>query len=95
MEYLVSADGGREWARRGGYLSGRTSVDPGSYYTAADQGLAELLLDGRPLRLDASDAMPPEVGAGLLWREMTSWVSGVTSTDQLVATIDDALAAAP
>lgn len=94
MEYLVSADGGREWARRGGYLSGRTSVDPGSYHTDADQGLAELLLDGRPLRLDASDAMPPEVGAGLLWREMTSWVSGVTSTDQLVVSIDDALATA-
>jgi alpha-glucoside transport system substrate-binding protein len=92
MQYLVSADGGREWARRGGYLSGRTSVDLGTYYTPADERLAALLIDGRPLRFDGSDVMPPEVGSGLLWQELTTWVAGSTSTDALVATIDEALA---
>lgn len=93
MQYLVSADGGREWAKRGGYLSGRASVDIDTYYTPADRRLAELLLDGRPLRFDASDVMPPEVGSGLLWQTMTTWVAGSTPTDALVATIDEALAA--
>ena len=94
MEYLVTPDGAREWARRGGYLSGRTSVDVGTYYTETDQLFANLLLDGRELRLDASDVMAPEIGSGLLWREITSWTAGTTSLDEFVVTIDDAVEAA-
>ncbi len=94
MEYLVTPDGGREWARRGGYLSGRTSVDVESYYTDTDQLFANLLLDGRELRFDASDVMQPEIGSGLLWREITSWTAGTMSLDEFVTTIDDAVEAA-
>jgi len=93
MAYLVSPDGGREWARRGGYLSGRTSVDLDTYYTDTDRQFAEVLLDGRELRFDASDLMPPEIGSGLLWREITAWVAGTSSLDGFVTTIDDAIAA--
>lgn len=93
MAYLVSPDGGREWAKRGGYLSARTSVDPDTYYTDTDRQFAEVLLDGRELRFDGSDLMPPEIGSGLLWREITAWVAGTSSLDSFVATIDDAIAA--
>ena len=93
MAYLVSPDGGREWAKRGGYLSARTSVDPDTYYTDTDRQFAEVLLDGRELRFDGSDLMPPEIGSGLLWREITAWVAGTSSLDGFVATIDDAIAA--
>ena len=93
MAYLVSPDGGREWARRGGYLSGRTSVDLDTYYTDADRQFAEVLLDGRELRFDASDLMPPKIGSGLLWSEITAWVAGTSSIDSFVTTIDDAIAA--
>ncbi len=94
MEYLVTPDGAREWARRGGYLSARTSVDVETYYTDTDQLFADLLLDGRELRFDASDVMPPEIGSGLLWREITGWTAGTTSLDDFVATIDNAVATA-
>ena len=94
MEYLVTPDGGHEWARRGGYLSGRTSVDVETYYTDTDQLFVDLLLDGRELRFDASDVMQPEIGSGLLWREITRWTAGTTSTDQFIATIDEAIDAA-
>ncbi len=93
MTYLVSPDGGREWAKRGGYLSARTSVDLDTYYTDTDRQFAEVLLDGRELRFDASDLMPPEIGSGLLWREITAWVAGTSSLDSFVTTIDDAIAA--
>ncbi len=93
MAYLVSPDGGREWAKRGGYLSARTSVDPDTYYTDTDRQFAEVLLDGRELRFDASDLMPPEIGSGLLWRDITGWVAGTSSLDGFVTTIDDAIAA--
>jgi alpha-glucoside transport system substrate-binding protein len=92
MTYLVSPEGGREWAKRGGYLSARTSVDIETYHTDTDRRFAELLLDGRELRFDASDLMTPDIGAGLLWSEITAWVAGTTSTDVFVTTIDDAIA---
>jgi alpha-glucoside transport system substrate-binding protein len=91
MTYLVSPDGGREWARRGGYLSARTSIDVETYHTDTDRRFAALLLDGRELRFDASDLMTPDIGAGLLWREITAWVAGTTSTDAFVTTIDAAI----
>jgi alpha-glucoside transport system substrate-binding protein len=92
MTFLVSPDGGRAWAERGGYLSGRTSVDIDTYYSVTDRRFAELLLDGRELRFDASDLLPPEIGADLLWTEISAWVAGASSLDQFVSTIDDAIA---
>ncbi len=92
MEYLVSPDGGRAWAQRGGYLSARTSVDVDTYYGENDRRFAEVLRDGRQLRFDASDLMNPDIGAGLLWSEITDWVAGTSSTDAFVTTIDDARA---
>jgi alpha-glucoside transport system substrate-binding protein len=91
MQYLVSPDGGREWARRGGYLSGRTSIDVETYHTDSDRQFARWLTDGRELRFDASDLMPPEIGADLLWREITRWTAGTIGADELTATIDGAL----
>jgi alpha-glucoside transport system substrate-binding protein len=93
MAYLVSPDGGREWAERGGYLSARSSVDVDTYYSGSDRRLAALLLDGREIRFDASDLMPPEIGSGLLWAEITAWIAGTSSLDDFVTTIDDAIEA--
>jgi len=93
MAYLVSPEGGRAWAQRGGYLSARTSVDVTTYYTESEQRIAEVLLDGRKLRFDASDLMPPDLGSGLLWNEITTWVAGSSTLDTFVTTIDDAIAA--
>ncbi|HSL72847.1 MAG TPA: ABC transporter substrate-binding protein [Ilumatobacteraceae bacterium] len=95
MQYLVSPDGGREWARRGGYLSGRTSIDVETYHTDSDRQLAQWLTDGRELRFDASDGLPPEIGSGLLWREITRWTAGSIGVDEFVATIDAAMATPP
>jgi alpha-glucoside transport system substrate-binding protein len=94
MEYLVSPEGGREWARRGGYLSARTSVDVDTYHSESDRELARLLTDGRALRFDASDLMPPDIGAGLLWREITQWIAGTIDIDEFVTTIDEAVSSA-
>jgi alpha-glucoside transport system substrate-binding protein len=92
MTYLVSPDGGREWAERGGYLSARSSVDLDTFYAGSDRRLAALLLDGRELRFDASDLMPPEIGSDLLWGEITSWTAGRSSLDDFATTIDNAIA---
>ena len=73
-------------------MRARTSVDIDTYHTETDRRFAELLLDGRELRFDASDQMTPDIGAGLLWSEITAWVAGTSSLDQFVTTIDEAVA---
>lgn len=92
MAYLVSPDGSRTWAERGGFYSGLTSVDLGTYYTNTDRRFAELFRDGRDVRFDASDQMPSDIGSGLLWREITSWISGATTLDEFLDTMDAAYA---
>ena len=42
--------------------------------------------------IDASDSMEPAIGSGLLWREITKWVSGVSSHAELAERVDDARA---
>ena len=95
MAFLISPDGSEVWAGRGGYYSGLTTVDLDTYYTETDRRFAELLRDGREFRFDASDLMPSAIGSGLLWQEITSWISGTTTLDEFVATMDAAYADAP
>ena len=95
MTYLISPDGSEVWAGRGGFYNGLTTVDLDTYYTDTDRRFAALFRDGRELRFDASDLMPSEIGSGLLWREITSWISGTTTLDEFVTTMDAAYADAP
>jgi alpha-glucoside transport system substrate-binding protein len=92
MAYLISPDGLEVWAGRGGFYSGLTTVDLDTYYTDTDRQFAELFRDGREFRFDASDLMPSDIGSGLLWREITSWISGTTTLDEFVAIMDAAYA---
>lgn len=92
MTYLVSPDGAREWAARGGFFNARQDVDPESYFTSTDRRFAALLEEDRVLRPDATDAMPPAIGSDLVWSEITSWIAGATTLDEFVTTIDTAYA---
>ncbi|MGA7759353.1 MAG: ABC transporter substrate-binding protein [Ilumatobacteraceae bacterium] len=92
MAHLVSPDGSRRWAGRGGFYSALTTVDLDTYYTDTDRQFAELFRDGREARFDASDVMPSSIGSDLLWREITSWISGTTTLDEFVAIMDAAYA---
>jgi len=94
VAYLATPTGAQAWAKQGGYLSQRTSVDPNLYYEGVDRRFAELLVDDPTTRFDASDMMPPAVGSDLLWEEITLWIAGTRTLDDLVANLDDAYAAA-
>jgi alpha-glucoside transport system substrate-binding protein len=75
-------------------VSARTSIDVDTYHTESDRMFARLLTDGRELRFDASDLMPPDIGSGLLWQEITRWTSGTISVDEFVTTMDEAISTA-
>jgi hypothetical protein len=38
--------------------------------------------------------MPPDIGSGLLWQEITRWTSGTISVDEFVTTMDEAISTA-
>jgi alpha-glucoside transport system substrate-binding protein len=91
MTYLATTDGAATWAERGGFVSARTSVDHDTYYHGASRRFSELLVDAPVSRFDASDVMPAIVGSGLLWSQITEWIAGTITLDELVTSVDEAL----
>ena len=91
MAFMASADGGRAWADVGGFISRRTDVDLDDYYNDVDGGVAALLQTEATTRFDASDVLPADVGSGLLWNQITDWLYGSLSLDDLLASLDEAL----
>lgn len=91
MTYLSTPEGATEWAGNGAFVSARTSVDHDAYYRGASRRFSELLADGPVSRFDASDLMPASVGSGLLWTQITAWIAGTITLDELVTSVDQAL----
>ncbi len=87
---LATPEAGQAWAQGGSYVSPRNDIDPTSYYQPADQAVAEVLLGADTLVFDGSDAMPPEIGTALFWSQITAWISGQISYEELARTLDEA-----
>jgi alpha-glucoside transport system substrate-binding protein len=91
MTYLATPAGAAEWADNGAFVSARTAVDHDSYYDGASRRLSELLTDAPVSRFDASDVMPAAVGSGLLWTQITAWIAGTITLDELITSVDEGL----
>lgn len=87
MSYLASPEGAEAWARRGGYVSLRTNVDPQEFYRDLDVRFGELLQGADTTRFDASDWFPSPLRTALL-SGLTSWIAGRQSLDELLASLD-------
>lgn len=91
MAYLASPDGADAWARRGGYVSARTDVDPDRYYRGVDARFSALLQDAPLTRFDASDQFDSRLREAVL-DGITSWVVGSVTLDELLTSLDDVAA---
>lgn len=80
LTFLVTPEGGAAWAERGGYLSGRTSVEP-SYYAESDRRFAALLLEDRDERFDASDLMVSDLRDTWL-QQITEFIASSSHLDE-------------
>ncbi|WP_419917639.1 ABC transporter substrate-binding protein [Candidatus Poriferisocius sp.] len=92
MEYIGTAEyaNARIMADKGGFLSPNREHDTSLYSSDFDRGLADILVSADPFRFDASDLMPPEVGAGEFWRSGTDYVSGSKSAQEFADDTEDA-----
>jgi alpha-glucoside transport system substrate-binding protein len=50
--------------------------------------MLDILATANPVRFDASDLMPADVGAGTFWTEATAVVNGDETVDEALANID-------
>lgn len=89
MQYITSDEFGAAWAQAGGWLSPHKTFDTSNYPNETTKKIAELVASADAFRFDASDLMPPEVGAGTFWQGMVQWVSGQKSTDEVLQMIEN------
>jgi alpha-glucoside transport system substrate-binding protein len=75
-------------ANKGGYLSPNKEHDTSLYADELDRTFAKILVNANPVRFDASDLMPGEVGAGSFWKEGTNYVSGAIDVDTFVSRVE-------
>ncbi|MFP4567184.1 MAG: extracellular solute-binding protein, partial [Spirochaetaceae bacterium] len=76
MRYLGQGISTREWVETGSMIAPHRSADLDWYPDEFSRGFALMVAEADTIRFDASDMMPPEVGAGSFWRGMTEWVDG-------------------
>jgi alpha-glucoside transport system substrate-binding protein len=88
MEYLTTGESAELWAKAGGALFPHKDQDLSWYQTDIERTAAELILNAKVFRFDASDLMPAEVGAGSFWSGMVDWVGG-TDLDTVLAEIEE------
>jgi alpha-glucoside transport system substrate-binding protein len=54
-----------------------------------------LLKGSDVFRFDGSDMMPAAIGSGAEWKEVTAWIAGTDSTDDMLNNIEAAWKALP
>jgi alpha-glucoside transport system substrate-binding protein len=93
MRYLAGPDAGTSWVRRGGFLSPKSTIPEDAYPAGYVRKLAQTVRGASTIAFDGSDEMPPDIGSGLLWREITRWAAGAEDYATLASRLDAARAA--
>ena len=91
-EFLSTPQGTQRWIEAGSAISANQTTPAdwydGSYKLSVG---ADIVANATSFGFDASDLMPPEVGQGAEWTELTNWIAnGGTDTEAMLQRIDDA-----
>jgi alpha-glucoside transport system substrate-binding protein len=87
MEYFTYGASVEAWVKSGGATSPHNDSSLDWYRNDVDRRVAQSILEAETVRFDASDLMPPQVGAGSFWTGMTDYVSGAADLDTVLAEI--------
>lgn len=89
MNLLATADIGKDAAPVSSFISPFKDFDQSLYPSETTRTIANVAYDSTAFLFDGSDSMPPEVGAGSFWKEMTAWINGDEDIDTALQNIDD------
>jgi alpha-glucoside transport system substrate-binding protein len=62
VQWLLTAEAQEIWVKRGGFISGNKAIAPATYPDESSKKSAEILLNAKTYRFDASDQMPGAMG---------------------------------
>jgi alpha-glucoside transport system substrate-binding protein len=85
MAYLVTPEAQQIWVDKGGALSGNKKVT--KYPDPVSQRSAELLVNAKTFRFDASDLMPKAMNDAF-WTAILNYVSDPTKLDSILTSLD-------
>jgi alpha-glucoside transport system substrate-binding protein len=89
-EFVATAEAQEAWASAGSMLCSNAACSQDVYPDESTARQGEMLATADVARFDASDLMPPEVGAGAFWSEGTAWVAGEQELTAALQAIDAA-----
>jgi alpha-glucoside transport system substrate-binding protein len=95
MEFFSTGASVEAWVKAGGVTSPHNDSSLDWYRNDVDRRAAQAILETDTVRFDASDLMPPEVGAGSFWQGMTDYVSGAADLDTVLVEIHNSWPGAP
>jgi alpha-glucoside transport system substrate-binding protein len=89
-QFLATPESIYRWIQAAGVTSANGSAPAEWYEGSYKAGVsAGIIANGTSFAFDASDLMPPEVGAGTFWSGMFDWIAANgTNTDQVLDTIE-------
>jgi len=91
-QYLSTPQGVQAWIQAGSALSANQTT-PADWYSGNYklQIASDIVAKATSFGFDASDLMPPQVGAGAEWTELTNWISNNgADTEKTLQNIDAA-----
>jgi alpha-glucoside transport system substrate-binding protein len=91
LEYIASPDFANNRAdnEQGGFLSPNRNVDTSRYPDEITQTFGEILAAADPVRFDASDLMPGEVGSGTFWTAVNDVSDGSAEVPDAFAEVEE------
>ena len=89
LEFLASKQYSDARAPVNGFLSPNPNTDLSKYPDEITRVFAGILADADPVRFDASDQMPGEVGSGTFWKAAVAITTGNQSVDQALESVEN------
>jgi alpha-glucoside transport system substrate-binding protein len=93
LGYLTTPEAQAIWVKRGGAISPNKRVPLDAYPDQLARQSAELLLNARSVRFDASDLMPEAMNAAF-WRAILDYVNNPDALDSILERLDQVQAQA-
>ena len=87
IQYLTTADAQAIWVKAGGKLAVNKNVPVSDYPSALAKEEAQILVNTKIAKYDATDQMPPNMKAEA-WKDLVKFIQNQGSLDSLLADLD-------